>query len=104
VESTGVIWNGDEPISDSFGELVKGLAFSAGMAADLALVEDQWQGIGEKPDYGEHNQGCGLVDRWVFEVAVGSDGLKHFCVDSPTAALNWWMNNGEIEPSSKLVA
>jgi len=65
---------------------MKGLAFPAGMAADLALVEDQRQGVGQKPDHGEHNQGCGLVDRWVFEVAVRSDGLKDFCIDSPTAA------------------
>ena len=41
VESTGVGRKGDEPISESLGEVVKGLAFSAGMAADLALVEDQ---------------------------------------------------------------
>jgi hypothetical protein len=26
------------------------------------------------------------VDRGVFEVAVGGDGLKNFCIDSPTAA------------------
>ena len=41
VESTGVGRKGDEPISESLGELVKGLAFSTSMAADLALVEDQ---------------------------------------------------------------
>src|SRR5436853_1899134 len=28
----------------------------------------------------------GLVDRGMFEVAIGGDGLKDFCIDSPTAA------------------
>ena len=65
---------------------MKGLAFSAGMAADLAVVEDQGQGIGQKPDHGQHHQGGGLVDSGVFEVTVGGDGLKDFCIDSPTAA------------------
>ena len=65
---------------------MKGLAFSAGVAADLALVEDQGQGIGQKADHGQHHQGRGLVDRGVFEVAVGGDGLKNFCIDSPTTA------------------
>ena len=26
------------------------------------------------------------MDSWVFEVAAGGDGLKNFCIDSPTAA------------------
>ena len=41
VGSTGIGGKGDEPVSDSLGELMEGLAFSAGMATDLALVEDQ---------------------------------------------------------------
>jgi len=57
---------------------MKGLAFSAAMAADLAVVEDQGQGIGKKPDHGQHHQGCSLVDSGVFEVTVGGDGLKDF--------------------------
>src|SRR5258708_29868087 len=85
-ESTGVGSDGGEPIGDCLGALVKGLIFSASMAADLAVVENQGQGIGEKPDHGEHYQGRGLVDRGVFEVAVGGDGLKNFRFDSPTAA------------------
>jgi hypothetical protein len=35
---------------------------------------------------GEHHQGGGLVDRGVFEVTVGGDGLRDFGIDSPTAA------------------
>ena len=85
-ESTGVGSEGGEPIGDSLGGLVKGLAFSASMAADLAVIEDQGQGIGEKPDHGEHHQGRGLVNRGMFEVAVGGNGLKDFRIDSPTAA------------------
>jgi hypothetical protein len=65
---------------------MKGLAFSAGVAADLALVEDQGQGIGQKADHGQHHQGGSLVDRGVFEVTVGGDGLEDFGIDSPTAA------------------
>ena len=56
------------------------------MASDLALVEDQGQGIGQKPDHRQHHQGRGLVDSRVFEVAVGGEGLKNFGVDSPAAA------------------
>ena len=41
VESTGVGGKRGEPIGDSVGERMKGFALSAGMAADLALVEDQ---------------------------------------------------------------
>src|SRR5712671_2038835 len=85
-KSTGVGGRGGEPIGDSFGALVKGLAFSARMAADLAVVEDQGQSIGKKPDHGQHDQGRGLMDSGVFEVTVGGDGLKHFGIDSPTAA------------------
>ncbi len=85
-QSTGVGGRGDEPISDSLGALVKGLAFSASMAADLAVVKDQGQGIGQEPDHGQHDQRRGLMDSGVFEMAVGGDGLKNFCIDSPTAA------------------
>jgi hypothetical protein len=56
------------------------------MAADLAVVEDQGQGIGQKPDHGQHHQRRGLMDRGVFEVAFGGDGLKNFRIDSPAAA------------------
>jgi hypothetical protein len=53
------------------------------MAAHLAVVEDQGQGIGQKPDHGQHHQGRSLMDRGVLEVAVGGDGLKNFGIDSP---------------------
>jgi len=99
-ESTGVGSEGGEPIGDSLGGLVKGLAFSASMAADLAVIEDQGQGIGEKPDHGEHHQGCGLVNRGMFEVAVGGNGLKDFRIDSPTAAAAL-MNEQRRERMSK---
>ena len=75
-KSTGVGGRGEEPIGDSLGALVKGLAFPASMAADLAVVEDQGQGIGKKPDHGQHHQRGGLMDSGVFEVTVGGDGLK----------------------------
>ena len=56
------------------------------MASHLSMVENQGQGIGKKPDHGQHHQGRGLVDRGVFEVTVGGDGLKNFGIDSPTSA------------------
>src|SRR5205807_9548409 len=65
---------------------MEGVTFSTGMAADLAVVEDQGQGIGKKPDHGQHHQGRGLVDSRVVEVTVSGDGLKDFGIDSPTAA------------------
>ena len=68
------------------GELMKGRALSAGMTADLTLVEDQGQGVGQKPDHRQHHQGLSLVDSGMLEVTVGGDGLKDFRIDSPTAA------------------
>ena len=65
---------------------MKGVAFSAGMATDLAVIEDQGQGIGQKPDHGQYHQGSSLVDRGMFEMTVGGEGLKDFGIDSPTAA------------------
>ena len=65
---------------------MKGVTFSAGMTADLAVVEDQRQSIGKKTDHSEHHQSGGLVDGGVFEVTVGGEGLKDFGMDSPTAA------------------
>src|SRR5712692_8446789 len=84
--STGVRGKSDEPVSYVLGELVKGFAFSAGMAADLAMIEDQGQGVGQKPDHRQHHQGLSLVDSGMLEVTVGGDGLKDFRIDSPTAA------------------
>src|ERR1700682_2057591 len=65
---------------------MEGLALSAGMAAGLALVEDQGQSVGQKPDHRQHHQGRSLVDSGMLEVTVGGDGLKDFRIDSPTAA------------------
>ena len=73
---------------------MKGLAFSAGVAADLAVVEDQGQGVGQKPNHGQHHQGRRLVDGGVFDVTVGGEGLKDFvsdirttsCLQAPIAA------------------
>jgi len=53
--STGIRRNSDEPVRQALGELMKGLAFSVGMAADLARVEDEGQGVGQKPDHGQHH-------------------------------------------------
>ena len=50
--STGIGRKSEEPVGEAFGQLMKGVTLSAGMAADLTVVEDQRQGIGKKPDHG----------------------------------------------------
>ena len=50
-QSTGVGRRRDEPIGDSLGELMEGFAFSTDVAAELAVIEDQGQGVSEKPDH-----------------------------------------------------
>ena len=71
------------------------------MAADLAMIEDQGQGIGQKPDHGEYYQGRGLVHGGMFEVAVGGEGLKDLRIDSPAAATELmdepWRDRAEFE-------
>ncbi len=39
--STGIRGKSGEPVRDALGELMEGFASPAGMAADLAVVEDQ---------------------------------------------------------------
>ena len=58
------------------------------MAANLAMKEHQGQGERQNTNHGEHDQclAAALMHGWFFEVAVGSDGLKHFRVDDPTTA------------------
>ena len=73
-------------MGDSGCALVKRLALSLRMAANLAVIEDQRQRIGKKSDHGEHHQRGGLMNGGMFEVAVMGDGLKYFRVDSPAAA------------------
>ena len=84
--SAGVGGKSDEPIGNSFGEVMKGFAFSTSVATDLALVKDQRQGIGQKADHRQHDERRGSVDSRMFEIAVCGDGLKHFRIDSPAAA------------------
>src|SRR5450759_608373 len=85
-ESTGIGGEIDEPVCHAPGELAKGIGLSGGMAADLAMVEDQRQGISQKPDHGQHDQRRGLVHGRMFEMTVGGDGLKNLGIDSPPAA------------------
>jgi len=65
---------------------MKGLACSAGIGCrpDAGRkTRDRYRR--QKPDHGQHHQGRSLVDGGVFEVTVGGNGLKDFCIDSPTA-------------------
>src|SRR5260370_21954040 len=84
--STGIGGKSEERVGESLGQLMKGVTFSAGMAADLTMVEDQRQSVGQKADHGQHHQGGGLVDRRVLEVTVDGEGVKDFGIDSPTTA------------------
>ena len=53
---------------------MKGLAFSAGVATDLALVEDQGQGIARKRIMVSTTRLRFGGRRGAFEVTVGGDG------------------------------
>src|SRR3989442_14233537 len=60
--STGIGRKSHEPIGQALGELMKGLAFSLSMAADLALVEDQGKGLSRKPIQGQDTNALRVVD------------------------------------------
>jgi hypothetical protein len=79
-------------------------ARAAGMAADLALVEDQRQSIGEHPIHGQHDQGRALMNGGMFQVAVGGSGLKHLGIDAPPTAAQLIDEQRGIAPSAKFVA
>ena len=80
----GVGRSRSKPVGQVFGEIMEGGALSANVAADLALIEDQGKGVGQKPDHGEHHKSRSLIRQRL--------------------RLNSWMNSGEIEPRSKLEA
>ena len=80
-ESTGIRCKSDEPVGHALGEFMEALATTAGMAADLPMIEDQGQGVSQQPNHGQHHQSRTLVDRGVLEMAVGGDGLKNFCIE-----------------------
>ena len=61
--STGVQRTGDKPVADALGDFAEGFTSSAGMAADLAVIEDQRQRIGQHPNHGEDHQRSGFGGR-----------------------------------------
>ena len=77
------------------------------MAADLALVKDQRQRIGQEPDHRQHYQGRGLMDSGMFEVAVCCDCLEDLHIDSPAAATEpideHWRNQAKLEIGGVIV-
>ena len=50
--STGIGREGDEPVGQAFGEFEEGLLIAAGMAADLALIEDEGKSVGQQTNHG----------------------------------------------------
>src|SRR6266849_4529928 len=84
-ESTGIGCKSDEPVGHALGEFMEALATTAGMAADLPMIEDQGQAVSQQPNHGQHHQSRTLVDRRVFEMAVVGQGLKYFGIDPPPA-------------------
>src|SRR5258708_677714 len=75
-------------IGQPLGQIAKPERTVSEMTTNLPVKEDQGQGEGQNPNHGEHQQclAAALMHGWFFEVAVGSDGLKHFRVDDPTTA------------------
>ena len=87
--STGIrLRSSNKLIRESLSQIAKTEGTTSEVAADLAMEEYQGQGEGENTNHGEHDQclAAALMHGWFFEVAVGGDGLKHFCVDDPTTA------------------
>lgn len=85
-KSTGIGGKSHEPVSHTLGEFMEAMATAAGMTADLPMIEDQGQGVSQQPNHGQHHESRTLVDRRVFKMAVGGQGLKYFGIDPPPAA------------------
>ena len=99
--STGVERKSDEPVGQTPGELVETVAGAAGMAADLPVVEQRRERIGQHPDHRRHGQSGALVDSGMLEMAIGGDGLKHLGIDAPSTAAELldkrWRDGAEFE-------
>jgi hypothetical protein len=76
-------------IRQRLGQIAKAEGTIYEVAANLPVEEHHAQGEGQNPDRGERDQhlAAALMHGWFFEVAIGSDGLKHFRVDDPTTAI-----------------
>jgi hypothetical protein len=88
-DSTGIrLMSNNKLIRQSLSQIAKTERTISEVAANLAMEEHQGQGERQNPNHGEHDQrlAAPLMHGWFFEVAVGSDGLKHFRVDDPTTA------------------
>ena len=88
-DSTGIRPRGNEKlIRQPVSQIAKTEGTTSEVAANLAMKEHQGQGERQNTNHGEHDQclAAALMHGWFFEVAVGSDGLKHFRVDDPTTA------------------
>src|ERR1700687_184303 len=86
-DSTGIrLRSNKKLIRQSLRQIAKTERTISEVAAHLAMEEHQGQGERQNPNHGEHDQrlAAPLMHGWFFEVAVGSDGLKHFRVDDPT--------------------
>ena len=56
------------------------------VAANLAMIKDGGQGIGQNSNHREHDECDVLMHGRLFEMTVGSDGLECGDVDSPAAS------------------
>jgi hypothetical protein len=74
IGSTRVGGKSDEAGGHALGKLVEPLAPSPGPAADLPMIEERRQHVGQQSDHREHNDGAALVDagclRWQSVVIV----------------------------------
>ena len=56
------------------------------MAANLAMIKDGGQGIGQNPNHREDDECDVLMHGRLFEMAIGSEGLECSGVDGPAAS------------------
>ncbi len=75
-------------IRQPLSQIAKTDGTASEVTANLAIKEHQGQGKRQNANHGEHDQrlAVALMHRWAFEVAVRSDGLKHFGIDDPPTA------------------
>src|SRR6267143_5880564 len=88
-DSTGIrLSSNNKLIRQPLSQIAKTDGTTSVVAANLAMKEHHSQGERQNANHGEHDQclAAALVHGWFFEMAVGSDGLKHFRVDDPTTA------------------
>ena len=87
-------WKEPETIGQGGGRKQERFPFFDGMTSDLPMIENQRKRIGQHPNHDQQHKSIALVDGWMFQMAIDSDGLKYFSINAPSAA-------GELMGSGK---